>query len=184
MALPLPNQEAGGRYSASAYAGQVYFAHTGNTAITWSVGLTQTTAVGLIVSNPTGTNKNLEILQAEFTPASAVAGSVALVVGAYSGTAVTHTTAITVRSALGAASGVNSVAYADTGSTLPAAPVPARQLYCVISTATTVVCPPALLDLGGSLIVPPGCSVAILATAAVTGFASIAWKEVAIGQTA
>ena len=184
MAVPVPVQLASGDFASGAYAGNTYFAHSGNGAITWSVGLTQTTAVGLIVSNPAGSAVDLELIAAEFTPSSAVAGGVAVCIGPYSSTAVTHTTAITVRSAIGGVATGNSLALADTGATIPVAPVPARQLAAVISTSTTVVPAPSLLNINGSLIVPQGCSVSILATAAVTGWASLTWKEVKHGSTA
>lgn len=173
-------QELHGRYTEQVYRGNVFFAHGGNAALTFSVGLTTTTMVGLIVTNPIGSGKLLVPMQAEFSPSGVVVGGVALCSLPYTITAFPHTTALTVRNAY-ISGGLVSVANADSGmSAGPVTPIPAKMLFACLSTNTAQGAAPVLYDLGGSLIVPPGCGVAMLATTAITGWPSLTWEEIAI----
>ena len=186
MAVPASVYEYYARYYGANKAGNVFYAHTGNAAITWTVGLTTTTIVGLVLSNPVGSNKNIILLQAEFCASGVIVGGVGISVMPYTIGATTHSTALTIRNAIGgAAMGtgvgiVGSCAYADSGVVLPAAPVAARMLWSAVSTNTAVSPPPVLIDLGGSLILSPGTAGGILATQAVTGWASLCWQEEAV----
>jgi hypothetical protein len=171
--------DAHARYYEAVYRGNVFFAATQNAAFTSSVGITTTTIVGVVVSNPVGSGKNLSLLTAEFMPSGVVVGAMALVAIPVSVTAYTHTTPLTVQKAL-ISYGNSSVAFADQGATVPATPVPNKFLFSCLSTNTGQPSVASVIDLGGTLLVPPGCGVAILGTAAITGWASMSWEEVAI----
>lgn len=170
-------QDSHGRYQEAVYRGNVFIAAT-QAAVTFSVGLTTTTCVGLILSNPPNSGKNLVLLQAEFSNTGVVAGTVGLSVFPYSATAFTHTTALTpINALLGAPAGC--VGKADSGSSsTPTTPVLAKALFTCLTTNTAVSGAPVLYDLGGSIIIAPGTAAAILASAAVTGFASMTWEEI------
>lgn len=171
----LVSQDAHGRYQEAVYRGNVFFAAS-QAAITFSATITTTTAVGYILSNPPGSGKLVVPLFVEFLNTGVIAGSVALDVMPYSATAVTHTTALTVRNAY-VSNGNAAVANADTGATLPVSPVVARLLFGVLSTNTAVINAAQIVDLGGSIILPPGTAMAMLSSAAVTGFVSSTWEE-------
>lgn len=167
------------RYQEAVYRGNVFIAAT-QAAVTFSVGLTTTTCVGLILSNPPSSGKNLVLLQAEFSNTGVVVGTVGISAFPYSATAIPHTTPLTPISAL-LGSGLTPVGKADSGSTsTPTTPVLAKVLFTCLTTNTGVSGVPVLYDLGGSMIVAPGTAVAILASAAVTGFASMTWEEIPV----
>lgn len=169
--------DAHARYQEAVLRGNVFFATTQNTAFTSSVGITITTIVGLVVSNPPGSGKCLVLLQAEFTPSGVVAGAMAISVIPFNATALTHTTALTIRNAL-VSGGNSSIAFADQGATALSTPIPSKFLFACLSTNTAQPAGPVLYDLGGSIILPQGCGAAILGTAAITGWASLLWEEI------
>lgn len=174
----LCTSDAHGKYQEAVYRGNVFFA-ANQAAVTFSVGLTTTTAIGLILSNPPGNTKLVVPLQVEFVNTGVIVGVAGLSVSPYSATAVVHTTALTVRNAyLG--QGPSASAQADQGSTLPAAAVTWKFLYSVLSTNTAVISQATIYDLGGSLILGPGTACAVVASAAITGFAGITWEEIPI----
>jgi hypothetical protein len=164
-----------GKYMEAAYRGNVFFA-ANQSAVTFAAGLLLTTQVGLIVSNPAGSGKNLVLLQAEYTNTGTIVHTAGLVVMAPQSTAVTHTTALTPLATNGG--GNLCVAKADSGATIPVAPVVAKTLYSVLSTATTVGSAATTMDLDGSIIIPPGGACAIAGSAAGTAFCSLTWEEV------
>ena len=162
-------------YQEAVYRGNVFFA-ANQAAVTFSVGLTTTTAVGLIVANPPGSGKLVVPLQVEFVNTGVIVGVAGLVVRGYSATAIAHTTALAPLNAkLG---GPAPTATADQGAGLTTAPSVWKALYSVLSTNTGVISQAALYDLGGSLIVPQGCAYGVLASTAMTGFASTTWMEI------
>lgn len=171
-------QDAHGRYQEAVYRGNVYFA-ANQAAVTFSAGLTITTLVGLILSNPPGSTKLVVPLQVEYVNTGVIVGVTGISVMPYSASAITHTTALSIKNAK-VGQGYSPVALADQGATIPVAPVAWKFLYSVLSTNTGVISSPAIHDLGGSLILAPGTAMAICATAAVTGFASVTWEEVDI----
>lgn len=173
--------DAHARYMEAVYRGSVFFAATQNAAFTSSVGITTTTIIGLVLSNPAGSGKNLVPLQASFLPSGVVVGAMAISMIPFAQAAYTHTTALTVRNALGGSSGgAVSVTFADQGATVSATPVPERFIFACLSTNTAQPGAATVIDLGGSLIVPPGCGVAILGTTAITGWASMNWEEIPV----
>ena len=172
----LVTTDAHGKYMEAVLRGNVFFA-ANQAAATFSVGLTTTTAVGLIIANPPGSSKLIVPLQVEFVNTGVIVGVAGISIRGYSATAIAHTTALTVSNAL-IGSGNAPVGTADSGSALTAAPVVAKLLYSVLSTNTAVISQATVYDLGGSIILPPGTAMAVLASAAITGFASCLWEEV------
>jgi hypothetical protein len=171
--------DAHARYYEAVYRGNVFFAATQNAAFTSSVGITTTTIVGLVLSNPVASGKNLVLMTAEFMPSGVVVGAVALSTIPFSATAYTHTTTLTVQKAL-VSLGNGSVTLADQGATVSSTPVPTKFLFSCLSTNTAQPSVATVVDLGGQIIVPPGCGVAIDGTQAITGWASLTWEEVPI----
>lgn len=172
-------QDAHARYQEAVYRGNVYIA-ANQAAVTFSAGLTTTTCVGLVLENPPNNNKNLVLLQCEFSNTGTVVGTVGLSAFPFSSSAFPHTTALTPVNALIGSKNSPS-ATADQGSTsTPTTPVVIKPLFTVLSTNTAVSGAPVLYDLGGSVMVSPGCAVAVLASAAVTGFCSLTWEEIPV----
>ena len=171
--------DAHARYYEAVYRGNVFFAATQNTAFTSSVGVTTTTAIGLVVSNPVASGKNLVLLTAEFMPSGVVVGAIALSVVPFSATSYTHTTTLTIQKEF-VSFGNTSVALADQGATISATPVPAKWIFSCLSTNTAVPSVNTFVDLGGQFILPPGCGAVIDGTTAITGWASLTWEEVPI----
>lgn len=168
--------EAHARYMEAVYRGNVYFAAS-QAAVTFSAGLTTTTAVGLILSNPIGSNKLLVPMQVEFVNTGVIVGVAGLSVMPYNATNVTHTTALTIQNCY-VSGGNTPTGKADQGAALPVAPVAWKFLYSVLSTNTGVISQATVYNLDGSLILPAGTACAVLASAAITGFASLTWEEI------
>lgn len=171
--------DAHGRYAEAVRRGNVFFA--ANQAIaTFGATLVTTTALGMILSNPVNSGKNLELLLADLVVTATLAiGQVGISVMPYSALAVTHTTALTIKNALLAA-GPASVANADSGATLPLAPTVARLLAAVLTTTAGYQQAAGNFDLAGSLIITPGTAAAILSSASLSGLSAIYWEEVPI----
>ena len=177
--------ELHGRYYETAYRRAQFLASTvtGQTTTAFTSGTT-TAIVGLNLSNPINSPVNLVVnkIGLSFTVAFAAAASVGLALGYNSGTTVTHTTAATVRNAY---AGVGAAGYGlvDTSSTVPTAPNTTHILGSGLTGAITTVpyVGPSLVDLEGSIILPPGAYLAVVTSAAsgASGFfGSIAWEEV------
>lgn len=172
------NQDAHGRYQEAVYRGNVFIAAT-QTAVTFSAGLTTTTCVGLMLSNPVNSPKNLVLLQVEFSNTGVIVGTVGISAFPFTTTAFPHTTALTpINALLGAQA--NCFGKADSGSTGTGTPVVAKVLFTVLSTNTAVGGCPVIYDLGGSIIIPPGNAIGVLASAALTGFVSATWEEIPV----
>jgi hypothetical protein len=127
------------------------------TGCVWTVGLA-TTYTGLCLSNPLGSGKNLSLLGVSHQEVVAPTGIAAVyLAGLYHATAVTHTTpAAVTRASLGAAA-VASVAKADTGATLPAAPTIMLNLTAGhTSGALSTSAAPAFIPLDGMITIEPG----------------------------
>lgn len=146
-----------------------------------SVDLT-TTYTGLCLSNPAGNTKNLVPRQISFginTHQVALAG-LGLLGGYILAGVVTHTSALTVYSTM-LGNGVAGTAKADDQCTIVGTPL---VLMPFISTDIITTGTPAknigIVDIGGSIIIPPGAYVAIWAETAVTGFFGMTWEEVPV----
>lgn len=175
--------QAHGRYYEENYRGNVFFASL-QASTTFTLFGT-TTATGLILSNPTGSGKNLVLLQVSYALVVAATTAISQIVlsGAASSTAVTHTTAVTIYSGqVGVAS--SGVGKADSAATIPTAGLVIMPLFTpsVSATATTSIPPASPIDLGGSVIVPPGAFVAMAAgyTNTITGVATMVWTELPV----
>jgi hypothetical protein len=146
---------------------------------------TSTTYTGLCVSNPVGSPVNLVLNKVGYAfivafPAGSVVG---LMTGYSAGTNVTHTTPVTPRSQFfnGAGGGVGLL---DSSATLPAAPTVNMILASGLTGAiTTVPFISGLVDLEGSIILPPGAYCAIYTstiTGAAAGAFSFQWEEIPV----
>lgn len=172
--------DAHGRYLEPARRGNVFFAATPSGQTT-TAGLA-TTYVGLVVSNPVGNPWNLAILKVSYAwtvIASAVNG-VGIAVGFNPATNITHSAAITPASTIYGV-GPTPTAKADTGAALVTAPVYFMFLGDTPGASTN----PAtiVVDLEGSLIIPPGgyvCTVTTAVSQTASFWASMMWEEIPV----
>lgn len=140
-----------------------------------------TTYVGIVLSNPIDSTKDLVVRNvsglALVAPAAITA--LGLITGFNAGTNVTHTTPLTVRAAKYGDAATALVGKVDSAATLPTAPVWARQLSVGIAATGQ---PSFNVDLQGSIILPKGAYLAIganIAGPASGFFGSIEWEEIA-----
>jgi hypothetical protein len=174
-----------GKYYESCYRRNIFTVSTQAAGVT-VVGL-NTAYTGLSLSNPVGSTVNLVILRVGYSFIVAqptTSSTVGLMCSYNSATNATHTTPVTPRSCFFGV-GASPVALADTSSTLPTTPILTHILGTVNTGAITVqtVTPATTVDLEGSLILPPGCSVAFYTTIASAGSSfqgSFTWEEVPI----
>jgi len=174
--------ELHGRYYETTYrrAGFLAANPTAVTTVAVTSGTTVTGLTGIFLSNPVNSPVNLVINKVGFsvTVAPAAVMPVMLGVGYNSATAVTQTTALTVRNAY---VGVGAAGYGLSSSvvTVPTAPNFTHLLGTVFTTLSTNA--PTVVDLEGSVILPPGGYAGIMSTVAsgASGFfGSIGWEEV------
>ena len=161
-----------GRKYNQAAAGSLFFG-ANQSFVTLSAALA-TTYVGLCLTNPAGSGKDLILRQV--SAAIIIAPANFLAFGLMFGTGtVTHTTPVTPRAArIGGAAGVGLL---DAAATIPT-PVWARWLANNLATGGS---PQFNGDMEGSILIPPGSFVAIGGNAAgpASGFAgSLEWEEV------
>lgn len=168
-----------GRYYNQAKAGKLFYAANQAVATT-TVGLA-TTYTGLCISNPITSTVDAVILQASVMQSVIQATQVeayALAVGYNGTTNVTHTAALAVHNC-NPALNIGTV-VADTSATLPTAPFYAMFVHNTASATSDG--PGSLVDIGGSIILPPGgyaCWVTP-AQASVAGlWFGFVWEEVA-----
>lgn len=165
------------RYYQSTFDGNMFSVQTQGTGVTTTAALA-TTFTGLAVGNPTGSGVNLVLTK--FTCAQFAVGAAATI-GIMGGTG-SITASLTPQSRV-IGSGIASKATATAGQTI-STPVLITTFGSVGSLATTGYGLEAgiIVDLEGSIIVPPGSFVASY-TAIVTTSAlqfSFAWEEVPI----
>ena len=167
------------RYYELARTNQLFWAAS-QAATAISVALT-TTYTGLCVSNPAGNTKNIIPLKVglALSAAPAAIAPMGLITGYLSTGVVTHTTALTPASNV-IGTGPSPTAKADAAATLVGTPAWTEMLFGGFTAAALPSTSPALIDLEGSLVIPPGGYVAIGALTAVTGFWSMAWAELDI----
>jgi len=166
------------RYYETTYRRQMYTV-ANQSGVTTSAALT-TTYVGLCLDNPTTSTVNLVLTKAgySFTVAPAAAVAVGLMTG--TGSSIS-TNLVTARNRF--VNGVGSQALASTSLTLPGTPV-LETILDTVTTAAITTAPKgvgALIDLEGSLILPPGAFVAFYtstASGASGFFGSFQWIEV------
>lgn len=176
--------ECHGRYYEQTYRRNIFNA-ANQAAATTTVGLALA-YTGLLLYNPVGSTVNLSILKVgySFVVAFPAAAAVGLMVGFNSSTNVTHTVAgVTHNSFFGV--GASSQAGVDTSSTMPTAPFLTHLFATGLTGAITTeeLVSGDVVDLEGSLILPPGAYAAIY-TSTVSGtsgfFGSFSWEEVPV----
>lgn len=152
------------------------------TGCVWTVGLA-TTYTGLCLSNPLGSGKNLSILGVSHQEVVAPTGIAAVyLAGLYHATAVTHSVPSTIMRANIGPTPAASVAKADTGATLPAAPLIMMNLTAghTSGALSTSACP-AFIPLNGLITVEPGGFIIIAnftIGVAVGQQGAFIWKEI------
>jgi len=146
-----------------------------------SVALT-TTYTGLCLSNPAGNTRNLVPRQVSIgVSVHQVALSCMGILGGYAAAGVvTHTATLTRYSCM-LGNGVASTGLADSQCTIVGTPLVIMPFVSTdIITTGTPNKGGGIVDLGGSIIIPPGAYVAIYALTAVTGLFGITWEEVPV----
>jgi hypothetical protein len=174
--------ELHGRYYEAAYR-KTMFSAANQAGATTTVGLA-TTYTGICLSNPINSTVNVVVQKVGYAQlvAFTAAAVIAVAAGYNSNTNVTHTTPVTPRSNY-FNNGTTGQALVDVAATLPTAPVYTHVLGTALTGAitTTPLIQPQLVDLEGSLILPPG-GYAIVATSTASGtsgfWGSFAWEEV------
>lgn len=176
--------ELHGRYYEAAYRRTIYYATAlAQTSTAFTSGTT-TAVVGLTISNPISSPVNLVLnkIGLSYTVVFSAVASIGLAVGYNSAVNVTHTTPVIVRSGY---VGVGSAGYGlvDSSATVPTAPNTTHIFGAGLTGATTTVpyIGPQLIDLEGSVILPPGAYATIVtSTASGTSgaFYSCSWEEV------
>jgi hypothetical protein len=177
-------QDSHGRYQEAVIRGNVFFA-CNQAGIAAGTGLA-TAAKNMTLYNPLGSGKNLVLL--EITLAMTVipaADPGAIMLAANLPTPVVPAapatvTAETVQNAL--LGGPAGVAKVYNTATLAAAPVAIRNIASAawVTTGTTTALNTVKDEVAGAIIIPPGCYVSIMATAAVTLQCSMTWEEVPV----
>lgn len=173
--------ELHGRYYEQTFRGNMFSASIQSVATT-TVGLA-TTYTGLVISNPIASSVNMVINKCSIMQSVIQATNVeayAIAVGFNATTNVTHTAALTTRSnKIG--SGLVSIGLADTSATLPTAPF----YHTFVQNTGTIAVngTGAVIDLEGSVILPPG-GYALWVTPAQASVAglwfSMNWEEVSV----
>lgn len=174
--------ELNGRYYESTVRKQIF--NGAITGVTTTVGLA-TTYTGLCLSNPIGSNVNIVLNKAGygFLVAFPAASTIGLMVGFNGSTNVTHTTPVTPRNQF--INGPSGVGLLDSAATLPTACTLNTIFGAGLTGAITTV--PGVyngvIDLEGSIILPPGGYVAFY-TSTISGASGCAfsfqWQEIPI----
>lgn len=171
--------ELHGCYYEQAYRGNIFNAAT-QALVTTTVGLA-TTYTGLCLSNPIGSGVNLAVNKCTMMQSiiqSTQIEAFGIAVGYNASTAVTHTTPVTPRSNF-IGSGITPRGLADVSATLPTAPF--YHTFVTNTQTATQNAPGGIIDLQGSLILPPGGYALWVspAQASVAGmWFSFQWEEV------
>lgn len=161
----------------AAYAGAAGMA-ANPTGVTTSAGLA-TTYLGICLSNPAGSGKNLSVLDiaATINVAPAALTFLGLITGYSAAGVVAHTTALTVQNALIGVTAAALVGLVDSACTLVGTPVWSR-FMAETPSATGVV--GFSFNPQGLIVIPPGGYLAIgtsIAGPASGFFGSIWWEE-------
>lgn len=159
-----------------AYTGALFIA-ANSAAVTTSAGLA-TTYVGICLSNPAASGKNLILrrVNAALVVVTAAETSLNLITGFSSAGVVTHTTALTPTSGIIGTAGA-PVGLADSACTLVGTPAWTRPLA---STAIAAGCIAVDTDVEGGIILPPGayCAIGTNIASPASGFlGAFEWEE-------
>lgn len=174
-------QELHGRYYETAYRRNQFFAAT-QSGQTSSAGLV-TGYVGLALTNPTTSTVNCVLNKVGYAANAAPAATIVVGLAFNTNTtAVTQTTAVTTRNCF--LGGAASQGLVSTAVTFPTAPIISHILGEIDTGAvTTVRHQTTIVDLEGSIVMPPGsyiCLYTSTASAATSLFASFQWEEVPV----
>lgn len=171
--------ELHGRYYETSYRRAMYAA--ANQAAQATTVALATTYTGLCLSNPVGNTFNLVLNKVgiALSVAPAAIAAIGVMTGYNATTNVTHTTPVTPRSQFFGV-GAAGTGLVDASATLPTAPFLNQVLMGGFTAATLPAVGPALIDLEGSIILPPGAYAAIYTLTAVTGLFSFSWEEVPV----
>jgi len=171
-----------GLYAEAGLRGKLFYAANqaaqgGGT--TWSVGL-NVTHTGLVVSNPVQSKVNLSILMASFAMVAApvAIAHIGLFAGFAAGGIVAHTTPLIPMSTF--IGNIRGSALADEAATLVGTPAWIMPILSGFTAGALYSTSPAILDIKGSIIVPPGGYVGIGALSAVVGLGGVIWEEIPI----
>jgi len=174
-----------GRYYETNYRRNMFVATSNNSIGSNTSAGTLTTYFGLCVSNPVGSPVNIVLNKINFTVANAftTVTPIGLMTGYNSSTSVTHTANAFVKSAF---TGVGAVGQglADWSATLSATPTVTHVFatgYTGAISTTPLPSSPTIVDLEGSVILPPGAFAAIWTPTALPSyalFAGMSWEEI------
>lgn len=165
------------RYCELTYRGYVFTAC--NTA-SQALSLNSTTATGLILTNPAGSSKNIELLEVCVALTTAPAGAAPLILTGnldITKAAVTHSTPLVIQNAyLGIPA--NTVAKADSAATIPNATIMRAIGGGPVATGSVHT---AFIkdDLGGAIVLVPNTCISLQClTTAISVVASFTWAEI------
>ena len=169
--------QGAGKYAEAAKLGRLYsVANQAAVAVTAAMATTWT---GLLVGNPTTSNKDVVILRFGYT-CTIAAPTAATNIGLMTGTGASVVAGIATRNRY--VSGSSGVATASATCTLPGTPVLEFVMGSVGTGATSVSTAGAITnyDIDGSIVLPPGAFCATYSFAANTAFIifSFLWEEV------
>lgn len=170
--------QAHGKYYEPASRKTIFYA-ANQAATTWSVAL-NTTHTGLVLSNPPGSGVNIAILQVGFALSVAPAGIAHIgLFGGFLSTGITvHTTPLTPAcSFLGTPKGQG---LADGAATLVGTPVWLMPIQGGFTAGALPGSGMNMIDVEGSIIIPPGGYAGIGALTAAIGFGAIIYEEIPI----
>lgn len=169
--------ELHGRYYEQTFRRNVFV--IANQAVVSTTAALATAWTGLLIGNPTTSLVNLVVLK---FGCQQVAVGAAAAVGIMTGTGVTVTASLTPRNRY--VGGASANALSNAGQTLPGTPVLEQVFGSIGSLATTGygLQNGVLIDLEGSLVIPPGGFVASYTTVATTSalIFSFLWEEVPV----
>lgn len=167
------------RYYDAALQGNTFYA-ANQAAATWSVAL-NTTFTGLVVANPAGSGVNGIIKKVGFALSAAPAAPAHIgIFGGYSAAGIiTHTTPLVPASSFIGGGRAGKI-LADVAATLVGTPAWLMPFMGGFTAAAFPGTGPSIMDVEGSIIIPPGGYVGIGALTAVVGFGAIIYDEVPI----
>jgi hypothetical protein len=168
--------ELHGRYYENTYRQNVFWG--ANTAATATSVALATTYTGLCLSNPAGNTKNLVLLKCAWalSVAPAAIATIGIITGYVAAGVVTHTTPLIAASSF-IGTGPAATGKIDAAATIVGTPAWTQQLMSGFTAAALPSSPLAVLDLEGSIILPPGAYACIGKLTATTGLGSMIWEE-------